>query len=470
LDADSPAASPKAHTTPAPSPAPLLIAVALSAGLAPLNSTMLVVAIPRISAAFGHGISLTTHALVTSYLVGSIVLQSPGGKLGDVVGYRRAFSLGQATFFVGALLATLAPSLALLTLARVVMSIGGAIIVPSATALLRTEVPLERRGRAFGAFGATMALSAAVGPIVGGQLADAFGYRALFLANVPVLVVAALLARGSGSRDASRVPTKLTFDFVGMALLTLGLGAIVVGSKLVGTTRLALLAGGAVLLAAFVVWERRVEDPIVDLSLLTRRVYVAGGMIVALHNLGMYALMFAVSSALATMFSLTPRQTGQTIIVMMVAMVIASPISGRLIEKLGARVVALAGCVSALLGLVYLRFITIDAPLDVAPGLFALGFGLGLAASPAQSSAMSASPREQSGMAAGLLAMLRYLGGVVGLLVIAFVVDEGAEGPAIVRELRSAIDYFMVAMVAAIPFAMVLPARLPKPDEAAAVS
>lgn len=440
----------------------LLVGVALSAGLSPLNSTMLVVAIPEIAADFRHGVALVTHALVTSYLVGSVVLQSPGGKLGDVIGYRRAFGVGQLTFLAGALLATLAPSLAALTIARVTMSVGGAIIVPSATALLRTEVPLERRGRAFGAFGATMALSAAVGPIVGGQLTSAFGYRALFLANVPVLIVAALLARGGARAEASGARPKLSMDVPGVVLLTLGLGAVVVGSKLPGTMRLALIGGGAVVLALFVIWERRVADPIVDLSLLGIRVYTAGGLVIALHNLGMYALMFAISSALARLFDLDARETGRTIIVMMIAMVVASPLSGRLIERVGARAVALVGCVVALAGVIFLRFVSISTPLDVAPGLFALGFGLGLASSPAQSSAMSAAPREQSGMAAGLLAMLRYLGGILGLLVIALVVDDHAEGPAIIVELRRALDYFMVAMVAAIPFALVLPGVLPK--------
>lgn len=439
----------------------LLVAVALSAGLSPLNSTMLVVAIPKIATAFHHGVALTTHALVTSYLVGSIVLQSPGGKLGDVVGYRRAFGLGQATFFVGAVLAALAPSLALLTIARVAMSVGGAIIVPAATALLRTEVPLERRGRAFGAFGATMAMSAAIGPIVGGILTKHFGYRALFLANVPVLVLAALLARGGAHPEVTERP-KVRIDGLGVLLLTLSLSAIVIGSKLPDPWRLWLVLFGAAFLGVFAVWERRVADPIVDLSLLTRRVYVAGGMIIALHNLGMYALMFALSAALAQRFHLGPSETGQTIIVMMVGMVLAAPLAGRLIEKLGARLVALIGCLIAPTGLVYLRLVTIDAPLDVIPGLFLLGFGLGLASSPAQASAMTAAPREQSGMAAGLLAMLRYLGGVAGLLIIALVTTDNAQGQQILTELHRAIHYFIVAMLAAIPLALVLPGVLPK--------
>jgi MFS family permease len=138
-------------------------------------------------------------------------------------------------------------------------------------------------------------------------------------------------------------------------------------------------------------------------------------------------------------------------------MVIASPLAGRLLDRFGARSVAVAGCIVGLLGLVYLRFAPIPKPISVAPGLFMLGFGLGLASSPSQASAMSAVPREQSGMAAGLLAMLRYLGGIVGLLVIALVIDERAMGPAILVELHRATNYFMLAMVAALPFALMLP-------------
>ena len=152
-----------------------LLAAALAAALMPLNSTMIAVALPDISAEFDADPAVVTQALVTSYLVAAIVLQSPAGKLGDRLGHARMVVSGQVLVGAGALLGFLAPSLVSLTVARVLMAAGGAVLVPATVALLRHTLPPERRGRAFGAFGAVMALAAALGPLLGGALVDAFG-------------------------------------------------------------------------------------------------------------------------------------------------------------------------------------------------------------------------------------------------------------------------------------------------------
>ena len=175
-----------------------LVAACLSASLMPLNSTMIAVAVPDISDEFGRDPALVTQALVTSYLIAAVVLQSPAGKVGDRIGHARMLAIGQVLVAAGALVGFLAPSLGLLIVARMLMAAGGAALVPSTLALLRHELPPERRGRAFGAFGATMALSAALGPVVGGELVQAFGWPSVFAANLPVLGVSVALAAFAG--------------------------------------------------------------------------------------------------------------------------------------------------------------------------------------------------------------------------------------------------------------------------------
>src|SRR5688572_20836924 len=127
-----------------------------SAALAPLNSTMIAVALPEMGHDLGIASATLRHGLVTSYLLTGIVLQSLGGKLADRIGYGRALRLGQFVFALAGLLGFLWPSALPLVLARVAMAAAGAIIVPSAVALLRNQLPPERRGRAFGVFGAVM--------------------------------------------------------------------------------------------------------------------------------------------------------------------------------------------------------------------------------------------------------------------------------------------------------------------------
>src|SRR5688500_8834370 len=183
------ARSPVSETVPATRRGVRLVAASLAATLMPLNSTMVAVALPDISDEFARDPALVTQGLFTSYLIASVVLQSPAGKLGDRVGHVRMVVAGQALVAAGALLGYLAPELWVLIVARVTMAAGGAALVPSAVALLRHDLPAERRGRAFGAFGGMMALSAALGPVVGGELVEAFGWRSLFAMNLPILAV-----------------------------------------------------------------------------------------------------------------------------------------------------------------------------------------------------------------------------------------------------------------------------------------
>ena len=292
------------------------MALALSSALAPLNSTMLAVALPAIGRAFGHAVPTLTHALVTSYLVASITLQSAGGALGDRVGHRRALVWGQWVFLSGSVLGVLAPELGTLVLSRVLMAAGGAVIVPSATATLRNELPPDRRGRAFGAFGAVMGIAAMLGPLVGGALESRFGFRAVFLANVPVLVLAALLAgRGAPVPRAPRSPGKgLGLDLWGTGLFACALGALVVGAKLPGPARLVVLAFAVAAFIPFALRNRKVAEPTVDLALLRIPALLAGGLVVALHNMGMYALLFLLPATLEGLFHLDSSQTARTVV------------------------------------------------------------------------------------------------------------------------------------------------------------
>ena len=215
----------------------------------PLNSTMIAVALPDISAEFDADPAVVTQALVTSYLVAAIVLQSPAGKVGDRIGHARMVATGQLLIAAGALLGYLATSLALLTVARILMAAGGAVLLPATVAMLRRTLPPELRGRAFGAFGAEMALAAALGPLAGGALVDAFGWPSVFLANLPVLAASVGLgavASRAAKREIQGAPPR--FDWVGTFLLAAALTSIVMGLRPDGGHAVLLLAVGAAVL------------------------------------------------------------------------------------------------------------------------------------------------------------------------------------------------------------------------------
>ncbi|EYF08681.1 MFS transporter [Chondromyces apiculatus] len=465
-------------------PLGFLAALSLSVAVAPLNSTMIAVALPEMARTLPAESATLRQGLVTSYLLTNIVLQSPGGKLADRVGHRRTLALGQILFAVGAAAAYLVPVLPVLVVARMLMAAGGAVIAPSVMALLRTELPPESRARAFGAFGALMGLCAAVGPKVGALLVGHFGWRSIFLANVPVLLLSAILRRatdrqrarenertmatapaptgGAGpapAEGAAAAPApRKPFDVVGSVLLGVSLLGLVLGLENPGLRWAAAL--GALGLVPFALWERRVADPVIDFSLFRRPAFVGGGVIIALQNLGMYAVMFELPQVAGRLFSVGQQDVGNTLVAMMGSMLVATALGGRAAERFGERAMALAGCVLNLSGMVLLGTLHFDALTDAIPALILLGAGLGLASAPAQSAAMSDVPRDRSGMAAGVTSTMRYIGGVTGVSLLGIVLTESTTRAVVLREHATAITLFCGALVIAALCALLLPKRV----------
>ena len=395
-----------------------LLAVCLSAALMPLNSTMIAVALPSIADDFGAEPGSVTQELVATYLVAAIALQSVGGKFSDRIGTWRAFGIGQLLIAAGAVLGALAPDVVLLACSRVIIAAGAALVVPAALAALRSELPPERRARAYGSYGAVMSLAAGVGPIVGGLLVSAFGWRSVFVVNLPVLVCSALLV-GAAYRHRPVTTTSHPFDVRGASLLTVALVALVSGVEAHGWLVVLSLAFGLALLVPFAWWERRSVDPVIELSLFRSVQFSAGTAVVALLNLVMYALLFEIPLMTAGLFALRSAATGRLLIFMMLAMVATSLVAGRLVDAYGSRTVALAGTLACIGGMVLALVSEPQGAGELRLPLALFGAGLGLANTAAQNASLGAVDRERSGMAAGVSSSMRYLGGIAGVAVLA---------------------------------------------------
>ncbi|HEX2123123.1 MAG TPA: MFS transporter, partial [Thermoanaerobaculia bacterium] len=389
--------------------------LALAALLAPLNSTIIAVALPSIAGAFDSSAAIVTRWLVTGYLVVSIVAQSPAGKMADLFGHSRVLTLGRSLFAAGALLAAFSPALWILGAGRVLMALGGAFSIPTVFAQLRNSVPAAKRGRVFGIFGAIMGGAAAVGPILGGVLTARYGWHSGFVVNVPVVLLSFLLEPPKRA-DATAAKRPTSFDFAGSALLGVAVLLLVAA---VERTSLLFGAGAAMALAAFVVREQRASDPVLDVRLFARSAFAAGSSIVALQNLAMYAMLFLLPFFLAQRGG-APASTGRMLLLFTAGMVLASPIGGRLSDAIGARIVAVAGSIVA----------TSGAALFVAGGdlltsLIVMGAGIGISTSPSQAAALSAIPASQAGVASGALSTMRYAGGVIGSGLVALLAGGG---------------------------------------------
>ncbi len=337
---------------------------------------MVAVALPALSMEFNAPAARVTLFVVTGYLIATIVSQMPAGSIADRVGYARALTWGRWIFGVGAAVGMLAPSLAAVVVGRLLMAAGGALIIPTAMALVRIAVPPERRSRAFGVMGVGDGRRG--GPRPGAWLVDG---RALRLALAVRDQRPAALSRGCFSRAS---PTSI--------------------------------------------WRR--ERTGGYLSLLRNRAFMTGAGVIATQNLAMYSLLIQVPFLFGGGEG-ADAGLGLAIIAMTLTMAATSPLGGWLAEWVGVKAIVAAGGLIAALGVLGLGALPSAAsPRQVGLRLLLVGVGLGLSTGPANASAISAVPQEQSGIASATVSMLRYFGAITGTLILSLAFAPGADGGA----------------------------------------
>lgn len=405
-------------------------AVAVAAALTPLNSTMIAVALPAMSRDFQADPASVTVWVVTVYLIATIVFQMPAGAVADRMGYGPTLVLGRALFMVGAAAATFAPSLWFVIVGRLLMAAGGALMLPTAMALLRVMVPEARRPRAFGAMGAVMGGAAALGPALGGLIMARANWRVLFLVNLPLTLLSWWLQPREFATASGR-PRVHAFDWTGSVLLGTALILAVLSTRIAAPQAWGAAAASVVFFVALVAQARKTPAPIVDFTLFREGSFVAGALVIALQNLAMYALLIQVPFLFAAGAGSGSR-FGMVVIAMTAMMAVSSPFGGRLAERIGSRVTVLAGAVSGAIGVLALLPISSMAragvaasPRQVALPLLMVGLGLGLSTGPSQAAALSAIDPHRSGMASAAIATLRYLGAIVGTAILGLALSAG---------------------------------------------
>lgn len=350
----------------------MLVAVALGAVLAPLNSTMIAVAIPEIAGDFDASIS-SVGWLVTAYLIVIGAFQPVAGRLGDRYGRRRLFLLGLVGFAAASLGAALAPNLAVLIAFRVVQAIAGGLSFPNGAALVRFAVPPERRAASFGVVWGVASAAAAIGPTLGGLIVEGSGWRAMFYASVPVAVAATVLG-----------------------LRTLPRSEVLTGSEVAATS---------------------------TIGLLRNRGFSAATAGIALSNLAMYTTLLAVPIVLIDDRAWSVAAAGLGLTVLSAPSAVLSPVGGRLADRYGRRHPAVLGLSISTVALLPLA-LGVESPASLLACLGFAGVGFGLAFVALQTAAIESAPVQSAGAAAGLFSTSRYVGGIVGSLVLGLALES----------------------------------------------
>jgi EmrB/QacA subfamily drug resistance transporter len=439
-----------------------VFAVALGNLLVPLNSTMIVVALPLIGRDLGAD-HVTLAWLVTSYLIAMASLQPIAGRLGDRFG-RRRFMLGALVYFIVASVgAAAAPNLLVLVAFRLQQALAAAAVVPNSLALLRGRSIEGKAGTYFGISGATTSIGAAIGPLLGGLL-SAIDWRLIFLVNLPLAGLALFMAwRSLPSGDPPRRTAHP--DIAGAValgvLLSIAAWTLTEAGTLTPAVTVVLLAAVAVAAVVFVRYESRHADPALPPFLFTIRGFTNANVTIALSNLALYGTFLAVPVILAGSGPDATIRGGIAISAQSVAMIVLSPVSGALVDRVGARwPTALGGLLIATgLGILGLSGHASDfgALLVCMP---ITGAGVALTFPATRIAALDAVPARFAALASGVTSSSRYFGGMIGALVAGLALAEASE-PAAAR-------LFLILAASGIAAAVVgsqLPARIAGPTE-----
>src|SRR5712691_10753904 len=359
---------------------------------------------------------------VNAYTLTFAVLLLTGAALGDRFGRRRLFVIGMAIFTLGSVAAALAPSIGALVAARAVQGLGGAIVTPLTLTILSAAVPAERRGLVLGAWGGISGLAVAIGPLVGGAVVEGISWQWIFWLNVPIGL--ALIPLAALRLRESRGPND-TLDLPGLGLASAGLLGIVWGlvrGNQVGWASpeiVATLAGGAVVLALFVLWELRAPAPMLPLRFFRNRSFTAANVASLLMFFGMFGSIFLLAQFFQTVQGYSPLAAGLRILPWTAMPIFVAPIAGALSDRIGGRrlmTVGLALQAGGLMWLAALQSPTVPYSDLVAPFVIS-GAGMALFFAPVANVVLSSVAPKYEGKASGATNAIRELGGVFGVAV-----------------------------------------------------
>jgi len=369
---------------------------------------------------------------VNAYSLCFAVLLMTAAALGDRLGRRRMFTTGLVVFAVASAACALAPGIGWLITARAVQGTGAAMVMPQAMALLAAAFPPQQRGRALGLFSGVTGLAVAGGPLVGGAITEGLDWRWVFWLNLPLaLVVVPLAVRRI---EESRGPAQ-PLDTGGLLLVSaasFGLAWGLVRGNVAGWASaevVVALAAGAVLVPVFAVWESRRAQPMLPMRFFRNRAFSAGSGAGFFLFGGLYGAVFLMAQFMQAVLGYGLLGAGLRVFPWTATLMIVGPIAGARVDRFGARRRAVAGLALQAAGLAWIGLIAspgmaygaLVAPLVVA------GCGVSMAMPAAQVAVVNAVAREELGKASGAFNMLRQLGGVFGVAILA-AVFAGAGG------------------------------------------
>jgi len=400
----------------------VLVTVASGMMMAILSSSIVNIALPTITAEFGSNINTMTW-VVTIFMITQATLMPVWGRAGDIYGHKKIFITGLLLFTTTSILCTVAWDPYSLIAGRALQAIGSSALAPMALAFIFGAFPPRDRAQALGIMGGVIGAAPVLGLTGGGLLVEAFGWRSVFFINIPLcalIVPAALIVLKES--DASE---ETGFDIAGAVMLSTGLFAGLLGlnqGKNWGWSDpriLGCFALMAVLVTAFVLWEKRVTQPMLDLGLLRIRSLAFANIAGFFSSGAMFGSLVLLPYFFQSVLGDAPAATGFELAPLALMFVLVAPIGGRLTAAVGPRITASVGMTVAATGFFILAMQLSPgvSNIRIASAILVMGIGLGLTMAPLTTAAVHDAPVDKRGIASSLPNMSRFIGGSFAIAV-----------------------------------------------------
>jgi EmrB/QacA subfamily drug resistance transporter len=416
----------------------VLLVSTFAAFLTPFLGAAINLALPAI------GKDLNASAIGLGWIASSFILSSaifllPFGRLADILGRKRIFTAGILLFTISTFLIIFSRSLTYLLIMRVFQGISGAMIFGTSLAIITSVFEPGERGRAMGINITAVYTGLSAGPVIGGLLTQYFGWRSIFIFLLPFGLAALILILTKIKPEWSESKGE-KFDWKGSVIYGVSLATFMYGfSKLPLPAGWIFLGTGVAFGIAFLLFEKRNDNPVFDLRLILRnRVFAFSGLAALIHYAATSATGFFISLYLQYLHGLDARSAGMIMISQPVAMAILSPVAGRLSDKMNPGIIASFGMGLTATGLVLLCFITAQTPHSLIIGLLALmGVGFGLFSSPNSNAIMSSVEKKHLGVASGVVGTMRMIGQMlsmgIAMMILAVYIGKQAITPQVYK-------------------------------------
>ncbi len=406
----------------------ILLVLCFSLLVIVLDNTILNVAIPTLSRELDPTNS-QLQWMVDSYTLVFAGLLLTAGSLGDRFGRRGALQIGLVIFGLGSLFSALASTADQLIATRAFMGIGGALIMPATLSIITNVFPAKERGRAIGAWAGTAGIAVALGPLTGGFLLEHFYWGSVFLVNLPIVAIG--LVAGIFLIPTSRDPAAPRLDPFGALLSIVGLTVLVyaiIEAPQDGWTDPLILgsfAVAAVLIGAFLWWERTTDHPMLDVRFFKNPRFSAASLGISTAFFALFGATFLLTQYMQFVLGYTPLEAGVRLLPFAVVILVVSPLSARIVEKLGTKLTVATGLALVGTALVLMAQLQTGSSYgDLVWRMVLWAFGQALVMAPATESIMGSLPLAKAGVGSAVNDTTRQVGGALGVAIVGSVMSS----------------------------------------------